>query len=229
MSSQVREMFSLIAPRYDLANDILSFGLHRRWRQQAVRLSQADVGQSVLDCATGTGDLALAFKRQVGPSGTVIGTDFCPDMLAAAPAKAQSAGLEVRFELADATALSYPNGRFDIASIAFGIRNVDDPLACLRELARVVRSGGRVVILEFGQPKGGFGALFRLYSRTLLPLIGSLLTGSREAYQYLPRTSAAFPAGDRFLALMDEAGCFERRTAHPLIFGTAYVYLGFVR
>ncbi len=229
MSSQVREMFSLIAPRYDLANDILSFGLHRRWRQQAVRLSQADVGQSVLDCATGTGDLALAFKRQVGPSGTVIGTDFCPDMLAAAPAKAQSAGLEVRFELADATALSYPNGRFDIASIAFGIRNVDDPLACLRELARVVRSGGRVVILEFGQPRGGFGALFRLYSRTLLPLIGSLLTGSREAYQYLPRTSAAFPAGDRFLALMDEAGCFERRTAHPLIFGTAYVYLGFVR
>ena len=229
MSSQVREMFSLIAPRYDLANDILSFGLHRRWRQQAVRLSQADVGQSVLDCATGTGDLALAFKRQVGPSGTVIGTDFCPDMLAAAPAKAQSAGLEVRFELADATALSYPNGRFDIASIAFGIRNVDDPLACLRELARVVRSGGRVVILEFGQPRGGFGALFRLYSRTLLPLIGSLLTGSREAYQYLPRTSAAFPAGDRFLALMDEAGCFERRTAHPLTFGTAYVYLGFVR
>ena len=229
MSSQVREMFSLIAPRYDLANDILSFGLHRRWRQQAVRLSQAGVGQSVLDCATGTGDLALAFKRQVGPSGTVIGTDFCPDMLAAAPAKAQSAGLEVRFELADATALSYPNGRFDIASIAFGIRNVDDPLACLRELARVVRSGGRVVILEFGQPRGGFGALFRLYSRTLLPLIGSLLTGSREAYQYLPRTSAAFPAGDRFLALMDEAGCFERRTAHPLIFGTAYVYLGFVR
>ena len=229
MSSQVREMFSLIAPRYDLTNDILSFGLHRRWRRQAVRLSQAQVGQSVLDCATGTGDLALAFKRRVGPSGTVIGTDFCRDMLAVAPGKAQSAGLEVRFEVADATALSYPNGRFDIASIAFGIRNVDDPLTCLRELARVVRSGGRVVILEFGQPRGGFGALFRLYSRTLLPLIGSLLTGSREAYQYLPRTSAAFPAGDRFLALMDEAGCFERRTAHPLTFGTAYVYLGFVR
>ena len=229
MSSQVREMFSLIAPRYDLTNDILSLGLHRRWRQQAVRLSQAGVGQSVLDCATGTGDLALAFKRQVGPSGTVIGTDFCPDMLAVAPAKAQSAALEVRFEVADATALSYPNGRFDIASIAFGIRNVDDPLACLRELARVVRSGGRVGMLEFGQPRGGFGALFRLYSRTLLPLIGSLLTGSREAYEYLPRTSAAFPAGDRFLALMDEAGCFERRTAHPLTFGTAYVYLGFVR
>jgi demethylmenaquinone methyltransferase/2-methoxy-6-polyprenyl-1,4-benzoquinol methylase len=171
-------MFSAIAPRYDLANQVLSFGLHRRWRRKAVELSGASRGQSVLDCATGTGDFALAFKRAVG---------------------------------------------------AFGIRNVDDPVVCLREMVRVLRPGGRVVVLEFGQPRGAFGAMFRLYSHTFLPPLGSLLSGHREAYEYLHRTAAAFPAGERFLALMDDAGGFERRSAHPLTFGTAFVYLGFVR
>jgi demethylmenaquinone methyltransferase / 2-methoxy-6-polyprenyl-1,4-benzoquinol methylase len=229
MSSEVREMFSTIAPRYDLANEVLSFGLHHRWRERAVHLSGAAQGQSVLDCATGTGDLALAFKRAVGPSGKVVGTDFCVEMLASAPGKAQRAGVRVQFEVADATALPYGDHSFDIASIAFGIRNVDDPLRCLREMVRVVRPGGRVVVLEFGQPTGVFGALFRFYSRALLPRIGSLVSGNRQAYEYLPRTAAAFPAGDRFLALMDETGGFENTTAHALTFGTAYVYVGDVR
>src|SRR5215470_409327 len=103
MSAQVREMFSLIAPRYDVTNDVLSLGLHRRWRRSAVRASGVRQGQSILDCATGTGDLALAFKRAVGPSGSVIGTDFCPEMLDAAPSKARKAGLDIRFQVADAT------------------------------------------------------------------------------------------------------------------------------
>jgi demethylmenaquinone methyltransferase/2-methoxy-6-polyprenyl-1,4-benzoquinol methylase len=229
MSSEVREMFSIIAPRYDLANEVLSFGLHHRWRERAVRLSGAAQGQSVLDCATGTGDLALAFKRAVGPSGKVVGTDFCAEMLASAPDKAQRAGVRVQFEVADATALPYPDRSFDIASIAFGIRNVDDPLLCLREMVRVVRPGGRVVVLEFGQPTGVFGALFRFYSRALLPRIGALLSGHRQAYEYLPRTAAAFPAGDRFLALMNGTGGFENTAAHAVTFGTAYVYVGDVR
>ncbi len=228
MSTQVREMFSHIAARYDLANEVLSFGVHRLWRQAAVRLSGAGPGLSVLDCATGTGDFALAFKRAVGPTGRVIGTDFCPEMLAAAPAKAHRAGLDVQFEVADAMALPYADGAFDIGSIAFGIRNVDDPLACLRELSRVTKPGGRVVVLEFGQPRGPFGALFRLYSRTGMPWIGGLLTGDRGAYEYLPRTAAAFPSGERFLALLDEAGVFGERSATPLTFGTAYVYVGTV-
>lgn len=228
MSTEVRQMFSHIAPRYDLANEVLSCGVHRLWRRAAVQLGGAAPGLSVLDCATGTGDLALAFKRAVGPTGRVVGTDFCPEMLAAAPVKARRAGQEVHFEVADATALPYAKGVFDIASIAFGIRNVDDPVACLRELARVTKRGGRVVVLEFGQPRGPFGTLFRLYSRTAMPWIGGLLTGDRAAYEYLPRTAASFPAGDRFLALMDEANVFETRTAIPLSFGTAYVYLGTV-
>jgi len=226
MSTEVREMFASIARRYDAANEILSLGIHKGWRRAAVAISGASRGQRVLDCATGTGDLALEFKRAVGPSGEVIGTDFCAEMLQSAPRKAARAGLDVQFAVADALALPYPEARFDVASIAFGIRNVDDPLRCLREMARVVKPGGSVIVLEFGQPRGAFGAVFRAYSRGVMPLVGGLLTGNRAAYEYLPRTAAAFPAGERFLALMREAGVFSRVEGHPLTFGTAYVYRG---
>lgn len=229
MSEQVRQMFSSIAPRYDVTNEVLSFGVHRLWRRKAIALSKATDGSRILDCATGTGDLALAFKRKVGASGAVTGTDFCADMLAVAPEKARAANLEVKFEVADAMALPYPDAQFDVSSISFGIRNVDDPVKCLQEMARVVKPGGRVVVLEFGQPKGLFGALFRLYSRVVMPWIGGLLTGNKAAYQYLPKTAKAFPAGDKFLALMDQSGAFAERAAHPLTFGTAYVYVGVVK
>lgn len=229
MSAEVQQMFARIAPGYDLGNTVLSLGADRLWRRAAVRAAHARPGDAVLDCATGTGDLALAFKRAVGPSGRVTGTDFCAEMLARAPARAAARGLEVRFELADVTKLPYPDGAFDVASIAFGIRNVDAPVQALRELSRVVKPGGRVVVLEFGQPGGVFGGLFRAYSRHVMPRLGGLITGDRAAYEYLPRTSAAFPAGERFLALMDEAGGFASREARALTFGTAWVYAGVVR
>ncbi len=221
-------MFAQIAPRYDSANDALSFGRHHAWRRKAVRLAGALPGMSVLDCATGTGDLALAFKRAVGPTGEVVGTDFCEPMLRSAPAKAERAQLAVRFEVADVMKLPYANGQFDLSSISFGIRNVDDPKVCLQELARVVRPGGRVMVLEFGQPEGLFGALFRLYARFLMPLIGRVVTGNRAAYEYLPRTAASFPSGDRFVALMKTTGRFSDTRATPLMFGTAWVYVGTV-
>jgi demethylmenaquinone methyltransferase / 2-methoxy-6-polyprenyl-1,4-benzoquinol methylase len=226
MSVEVRRMFASIAPRYDATNQVLSLGVHRLWRRAAVRLSQVRPGDRVLDCATGTGDLALAFQRAVGPAGLVLGTDFCGPMLAPAPAKAAAAGLPVHFGQADALALPFRRASFDVCSIAFGIRNVDDPKACLREMARVVKPGGRVVVLEFGQPTGPFGALFRLYSTAVMPLIGGLVTGNRDAYRYLPRTAATFPAGERFLALARESGAFAEVRATPLTFGTAYVYVG---
>lgn len=228
MSDQVHRMFSQIAPRYDAANDVMSLGIHRLWRRTAVRRSGAAPGQAILDCATGTGDLALAFKRAVGPTGSVLGTDFNADMLAPAPAKARAAGLEVAFEVADVMKLPYADGRFDVASISFGIRNVDDPKVALAELGRVVKPGGRVVVLEFGQPAGLFGLLYRPYARWVMPLIGALLTGNRAAYEYLPRTAAAFPCGEKFLALMRATGRFESCRTEPLLQGLANVYVGIV-
>lgn len=229
MSTEVRQMFSSIATRYDVTNEVMSLGIHRLWRRAAVKYSEAKEGHRILDCATGTGDLALSFKRKVGTSGHVVGTDFCPEMLQSAPAKASEAGLQVEFQVADAMALPFADASFDVASISFGIRNVDDPVKCLKEMARVVKPGGRVVVLEFGQPQGLFGALFRVYAKTIMPALGGLLTGNRAAYEYLPRTAAAFPSGDPFLALMDQAGAYQERVAHPLTFGTSYVYVGTVR
>lgn len=228
MSEKVREMFADIAPSYDRVNGILSFGIHHLWRNEAVRESAAGTGDRVLDCATGTGDLALAFKKAVGRDGEVIGTDFCAEMMETAPEKALDAELVVRFEVADAMNLQYGENEFDLASIAFGIRNVDDPVIALREMARVVRPGGRVVVLEFGQPEGILGPPYRFYSRKVMPAVGGWLTGNREAYTYLPETSAAFPAGEDFLDLMDRAGVFSTRRAVSQTGGIAWIYVGTV-
>ena len=227
MSASVRTMFASIARSYDRANQVLSFGLHHRWRRAAVARSGATAGDRVLDCATGTGDLALEFRRVVGDEGEVIGTDFCEEMLAYAPAKAARAGLDVRFEVADVLALPYDDDSFDVASIAFGIRNVDDPALGVRELARVVRPGGRVVVLEFGQPGGAlFGPLYRFYSRQVLPRVGGWLSGDRAAYEYLDRTASRFPAGDAFTAMMRGTRLFDEVAVRPLTGGVAFVYVG---
>jgi demethylmenaquinone methyltransferase / 2-methoxy-6-polyprenyl-1,4-benzoquinol methylase len=224
---RVRTMFASIAGSYDRANQILSLGLHHRWRLRTVSLSGARPGERVLDCATGTGDLALAFRRAVGPEGDVVGTDFCAEMLAFAPGKAARAGLPVRFEIADVLELPYPDRSFDVASIAFGIRNVEDPARGLAEMARVTREGGRVVVLEFGQPGGAwFAPLYRFYSHTILPRVGGWLSGQRSAYEYLDRTSSRFPAGERFLGMMRDTGAFRDVRAHALTGGVAYVYVG---
>ncbi len=226
-ASNVRRMFASVAGTYDRANQILSFGLHHKWRTAAVRRSGAHEGDRVLDCATGTGDLALAFRRAVGPGGAVVATDFCEEMLALGSAKAARAGLSIRFEQADVLALPYESGSFDVASIAFGIRNVEDPERGLSEMARTVRPGGRVVVLEFGQPEGAiFGPVYRLYSHRILPTIGGWVSGERAAYEYLDRTSSRFPAGERFAALLRGTGSFREVTAHPLTGGVVYVYVG---
>lgn len=158
-----------------------------------------------------------------------MGTDFCAPMIEPAPGKAESKGLKIDFEVADAMNLPYEDNKFNIASIAFGIRNVDEPVTALKEMARVVKHGGRVVVLEFGQPKGLIKFPYELYSQHIMPAIGGLLSGNREAYTYLPRTSAKFPAGKYFLELMDESGAFKERRAVKLTGGIAYVYVGVVQ
>jgi demethylmenaquinone methyltransferase/2-methoxy-6-polyprenyl-1,4-benzoquinol methylase len=226
-SAEVRTLFASVARSYDRANQVLSLGLHHGWRRAAVKESGAAPGDRVLDCATGTGDLAIEFKRAVGERGEVIGTDFCEEMLALAPAKAARASQRVRFETADMLALPYADGAFDVVSVAFGIRNVEDPLRGLREMRRVTRSGGRVVILEFGQPGVPlFGPFFRWYSRVVLPRVGGWISGQRAAYEYLDRTASKFPAGGAFADLMRQAGGFRVVRARPLAGGVAYVYVG---
>lgn len=228
MSEKVRSMFADIAEDYDRVNTVLSFGVHHAWRAKAIQQSGAKSGDHVLDCATGTGDLAIEFKKAVGDEGYVMGTDFCAPMIEPAPGKAAKKGLKIDFEVADAMNLPYEDNRFDIASIAFGIRNVDDPVVALKEMARVVKPGGRVVVLEFGQPKGLLKYPYNLYSQYIMPAVGGLLTGNREAYTYLPRTSATFPAGKKFLKLMEQAGSFRDEWSVKLTGGIAYVYVGVV-
>ncbi|MDQ3282061.1 MAG: bifunctional demethylmenaquinone methyltransferase/2-methoxy-6-polyprenyl-1,4-benzoquinol methylase UbiE [Acidobacteriota bacterium] len=221
--NRIQSMFASIATRYDRANTVLSGGVHHLWRKRAVRVSGAKQGESVLDCATGTGDLAIAFKKTVGPNGRVIGTDFVPEMLTLARTKAS----DITFEVADVTQLPYDTASFDISSISFGIRNVGEPRKGIAELARVVKPGGRVIVLEFGQPPGRiFGALYDFYTRHLLPRIGGLLTGDRAAYTYLQKSAGRFPCGDEFIALMRESASFSSIEAIPLTFGIAWLYKG---
>lgn len=222
-------MFASLAPRYDLVNTLLSFGLHHSWRRKTIRRSGVGPGDLVLDCATGTGDLALGLKRVVGSSGRVVGIDFCKPMLDRAAMKAERKGLELHLKLADLLDLPFEDAEFDCASIAFGIRSIDDRTGCLREMARVVRSGGRVVVLEFGQPRGRiFAPLYRWYSKHVLPRLGGWLSGNPEAYHYLPETASTFPDGERFIDLMEEAGKFDKCDSWSMTMGITWLYIGIV-
>lgn len=229
-AEKVRSMFSQIAGRYDLANNVLSGGVHHLWRTKLVDWSEAKSGDKILDCATGTGDLALQFKSIVGPRGEVTGTDFCAEMMLPAPAKAAARGLDIEFSQADVMNLPFADGTFDISSISFGIRNVSDARKGISELARVVKSGGKVMILEFGQPKTqGIAQAYKLYSERVLPTLGGWITGQKSAYEYLQHSSAAFPCREDFVALMRSTDRFSSIEYVPVTFGVAYIYKGTVK
>lgn len=229
-SEKIRTMFSKVASRYDHANSILSLGIHHLWRRKVVSLSGAKPGDKVLDCATGTGDLAIAFKKQVGPSGTVIGTDFCAEMLVTAPSKAQSRNLDIEFRQADVMQLPFENATYNITSISFGIRNVANPNLALSEMARVTKPGGSVVILEFGQMTLPIlGSLYKIYSEKVLPQLGGMITRQKEAYDYLQKSSAQFPCREEFLSMMNKTGLFSETKFTSVSGGIAYIYIGKVR
>lgn len=225
--TKIQRMFAEVAPGYDRANRALSLGIDVWWRRQAVRMVAVAKGERGLDVCSGTGDLALALQRA---GASVLGADFCQPMLALAAAKPSPAAAAVagpRFLCADAQSLPFRTAAFDFATVAFGIRNVSDPLAGLREMARVVRPGGRVVVLEFTKPRVPFlGSAYRFYFRRVLPRLGSWISGAKnDAYRYLHDSVMAFPERDAFLDLMRMAGLQSPRM-RILTGGIAALYRG---
>ncbi|HEX9779392.1 MAG TPA: bifunctional demethylmenaquinone methyltransferase/2-methoxy-6-polyprenyl-1,4-benzoquinol methylase UbiE [Geopsychrobacteraceae bacterium] len=223
----VRQMFDTIAPRYDLLNRLLSFGVDRRWRRFAVARLQVPEGGCVLDIATGTCDVALEIARMTADSVTIVGEDFTQGMLVHGQQKLDNSPYGRRILLANAPceAIPHPDATFDAITIAFGIRNVVDRQAGLNEMFRVLKPGGRVVILEFSNPRSRvFNNLYSFYFRRLLPAIGGLLS-QRSAYQYLPDSVLEFPKQEKFQAMMAAAG-FTALRYHDLTFGISTVYVG---
>jgi demethylmenaquinone methyltransferase/2-methoxy-6-polyprenyl-1,4-benzoquinol methylase len=209
-ADEVRRMFDRIAPRYDLLNRLMSGGLDGRWRQAAAAAADVSACGRALDVCTGTGDLALALADRVTPLGEVVGVDFSEEMLARARRKAERAGAAIRFLVADALALPLPDGGFDAATVAFGARNLTDLDAGLREMARVVRPDGRVVVLEITAPER-LRAAHGLWFDRVVPRMGRTVGGDGAAYAYLPASAKRFPAPRELAARMDGAGLRDVR------------------
>ncbi len=223
----VRQMFDDIAYRYDLLNRLLSFGIDRRWRRFAVSQLSIPKNGRVLDIATGTGDVALEVAEQTDSSVTIVGEDFTQGMLVQGQAKLQKSPHGQRIMLVNAPCeeIPHPDNCFDGITIAFGIRNVVDRQAGLNEMFRVLKPGGRAVILEFSNPRSQlFRKLYYFYFQKVLPTIGGLLS-KRSAYQYLPDSVIEFPSQEDFSHLMGEAG-FQRLQYVDQTFGIATVYVG---
>ncbi|MCK4536148.1 MAG: bifunctional demethylmenaquinone methyltransferase/2-methoxy-6-polyprenyl-1,4-benzoquinol methylase UbiE [Desulfuromonadales bacterium] len=223
----IRDMFDHIAPRYDLLNRVLSLGIDRRWRRFAVRQLDIPRDGMVLDIATGTGDVALEVARQTDPSIKIVGSDFTQGMLVLGQDKIAGSPYRDRIFLANAPceALPHPDETFDGITIAFGIRNVVDRQKGLHEMARVLKPGGRAVILEFATPLNGFfRAIYYFYFLRVLPWLGGLIS-QRSAYQYLPDSVLEFPDRETFKSMMEKAGFSDVRI-HNLTGGIAAVHVG---
>jgi demethylmenaquinone methyltransferase / 2-methoxy-6-polyprenyl-1,4-benzoquinol methylase len=199
---QVRAMFDRIAGFYDVMNTVMTAGLHHRWRARAADLAALGAGDSALDVACGTGDLAIELSRRVGGDGEVIGSDFAQEMLERARIKAPA----LQWDLGNALDLPYASNRFDAATVGFGARNFSDLDRGLAEMARVVKPGGRVVVLEITTPrKPPLSTFYSLWFDRIVPLIGRL-TGEEEAYTYLPSSVKRFPGPDGLAAAMERSG-----------------------
>lgn len=227
--TRIRSMFGHIAPSYDLLNHLLSLNIDHYWRWRTTKLVPPVGTEPILDLCTGTGDLAFAYNRAARERVQIIGADFCREMLDLARAKANRRGLggRIRFVEADAQHLPFPSDSFQIATVAFGLRNVTDTDKGIAEMVRVTRPGGKVAILEFSQPRGRvLGRLYHFYFRRVLPLIGQTISRSKDnAYRYLPESVMEFPAGEALAGRMESHGLVEVAW-HPMTFGVATLYVG---
>jgi demethylmenaquinone methyltransferase / 2-methoxy-6-polyprenyl-1,4-benzoquinol methylase len=227
----VRDMFTSIAPRYDLLNHVLSCNVDRLWWRRTARkfrhiISRRDA--RILDLCCGTGDMTFALRREAGKSpARILGADFSHAMLQRATAKSRSSEMHcaLKWIEADALSLPFPSAQFDLVTSAFGFRNLADYDAGLREVVRVLRPEGECGILDFGEPKGVLGSLYRIYFKQVLPRIGTIISGVRGPYAYLPASVERFPSPEEMIARMKGAG-FAEATWTPYSFGIAGLYRG---
>jgi demethylmenaquinone methyltransferase/2-methoxy-6-polyprenyl-1,4-benzoquinol methylase len=242
---RIQKMFGEISGRYDFLNHFLSGGVDYYWRWRTVRRIRPDGDSPILDVCTGTGDLAIAYWKKAGGTTAVVGTDFTPEMLDIARVKTAKMGIPadaassetngsqssskapLTFQQADTMELPLESDLYQIVSVAFGLRNVSDTVAGLKEMTRVCKPGGQVAVLEFSMPRNRlFGAVYRWYFRNILPRIGQLLARNSEAaYKYLPQSVSQFPQDEELAGLMREAGLTDISWT-PLTFGIATLYAG---
>jgi demethylmenaquinone methyltransferase/2-methoxy-6-polyprenyl-1,4-benzoquinol methylase len=224
MSEKVKKMFANISSKYDVLNDILSFGMHRIWKNKFVKMASPDENSKILDIATGTGDIAFKFYELTCGKAIITGMDFTSEMILIAEKRKHERNIS--FIVGDALNLPFDDNIFDINTISFGIRNVDDVKKSLTEMARVLKTGGRAAVLEFGQARKPFAYIYNFYSKYIMPFLGKFISGDDVAYTYLPETASQFPSGDNFVQIMKSTNCFSNIIVKELLFGVAYIYIG---
>ncbi len=223
---QVSEMFDDISPRYDLLNRLLSMGVDKGWRKELIKQLAKESPKTILDIATGTADLAIA-EAKLNPE-RITGVDISEGMLAMGREKVSKLALDtvITLETGDSENLKYADNSFDAVTVAFGVRNFENLKKGLKEMNRVLKPGGKAMILEFSQPRYfPFKQIYFFYFRTVLPIVGKLVSGHSKAYTYLPESVASFPFGKEFAGIMEEAG-FKEISFKALTFGICTLYIG---
>jgi len=225
---KVREMFSRLATRYDLVNDVMSFGMHRVWKRRTVRLGLGKEGpiRRLLDLCCGTGDMAFLAETMAPARFRIVGCDFTLPMLSVGRNRERREGRSTDFVQGDALTLPFPDGAFDVITVGYGLRNIADPKAALVEMRRVLAPGGRCVILDFGKPRRAVpAALYRAFLRTMMPFVGWLFHRDPETYLYIPESLERYPGQVGVRDMMEDAG-FENARFEERLLGTMGINLG---
>ena len=224
-AARVREVFDSVATRYDLMNDLMSAGMHRAWKAFTIAVSGVRPGHRVLDIAAGTGDLSRAFARKVGPQGMVVMSDINGAMLRTGRDRLLDGGTIIPALLCDAEQIPFPDAQFDVISVAFGLRNMTHKDRALREMYRVLKPGGKLLVLEFSKPWEPLKGVYDLYSFQVLPRLGQLVAGDAESYRYLAESIRMHPDQETLAGMMREAG-FGHVDWHNLTAGVVALHVG---
>ncbi len=228
-AGKVAEVFHSVASRYDVMNDVMSFGVHRLWKRYTINMARARPGNRVLDLAGGTGDLSKKFAKQVGPTGEVVLSDINSSMLEQGRIRLTDEGVldNIRYVQANAEALPFPDNHFDVITIAFGLRNVTDKAKALASMYRVLKPAGRLLVLEFSKPVvPGLAPIYDTYSFKILPKMGKMIAGDEESYRYLAESIRMHPDQESLKQMMIDVG-FERVDYHNLTGGIVALHRGY--